>query len=122
MTEYKQLEILYNQFSNLTDEIQILIKNGEYNELMRKLEHKSKLLDKLYLTKKTVIFTDDEMKKSKLMEQNLRDKDELNISLIEKLKTELGVELNATNKQVMVNSAYTIVADDNKGTVFDITE
>lgn len=122
MTEFIQLERLYKQFSNLTDEIRVLIENGDYDTIIEKLDYKEKLLDKLYATKKTVTFTNDEITKSQLIEQNLREKDELNITLLDKLRNEIGVELKNTNKKVKVNSAYTIVADENTGTVFDITE
>lgn len=122
MTQFSQLELIYNQFLNLLKEIDIFIENEEYEAAVDKLEHKDNLLKKLILTKKTVNFTPEEQQKIQLIEQEIREKEKKALDNLEKLQNDVAIELSSTKAKVKINSAYTIQSEAVESTFIDISE
>lgn len=122
MTQFKQLELIYNQFLNLIDEINTMIDEEDYTAAVAKLEHKTKLIKKIQLVKKTVNFNDEEMQKARLTEQKIRDKELNTLAFLEKHKNEVGEELKNIKKKVKVSTAYAIHSEENQGAIIDIVE
>jgi len=122
MTQFKNLELLYNQFFNLADEIKTMIEQEEYNAAIIKLKYKDKLMKKLSVMKKTVIFTDEDTSKLHVIEQKLQEKELENISYLSKLRSETEQKIQTTNKKVKVNSAYSIHSNKESGVFVDVSE
>ena len=122
MTQFKNLELLYNQFFNLADEIKTMIEQEEYNAAIIKLKYKDKLMKKLSVMKKTVIFTDEDTSKLHVIEQKLQEKELENISYLSKLRSETEQKIQTTNKKVKVNSAYSIHSKNESGVFVDVSE
>jgi len=122
MTQFANLELLYNQFFNLADEIITMIDKEEYSEAIVKLEYKDKLMKKLSVTKKTVVLSDEDMVRLQLIEQKLQEKELENITYLSKLRNEMGQKIQNTNKKVKMNSAYDLYSKKSSGVFVDITE
>lgn len=122
MTQYANLELLYNQFFNLAEEIKQMIEKEEYEDAILKLSYKEKLMKKLSVTKKTVIFTEEETAKLHQIEQKLQEKELENLDYLNKLRNEMGQKLKNTNSKVKMNSAYGVYSKETSGVYVDISE
>ena len=122
MTEFKQLELVYNQFISLTNQINQLIADEDYQSASLKLSDKDKLIKKIFLTKKTINFTDEEKKKVELIDKQISEENQKLIESLEKDHQELAQKLNVTKKKVKINSAYEIRSKDKTGNLVDTSE
>lgn len=122
MTKFENIELIYNQFSNLADEIHNMIDDENFDELMGKLEYKDKLINKLVAMKKTLELDDEEQKKLDVLEQNLKIKENQNIAYLSQLQDEVGQKLKTTRGKVKMSSAYAIKSQDDSGVYFDVSE
>lgn len=122
MTQFANLELLYNQFFNLADEIKQMIEEEDYSEAIIKLDYKDKLMKKLSVTQKTVIFSEEEKARLHQIEQKLQEKERENINYINKLRNEMGQKLKSTNSRVKMNSAYDMYSKKSSGVIVDISE
>lgn len=122
MTSFENLELLYNQFYNLADEIKSMIENENYKEAISKLGYKNKLIKKLITTKKTVDLTAVDKQKLLLMDEKLKEKEQNNITFLDKLRIEVSKELNETKGKLKINTAYEIKKENNSGRMVDFSE
>lgn len=122
MTEFKQLELIYEQFENLTNQINKLISDELYQEANLKLNEKDKLIKKIFLTKKTVKFTEEEEQKIQLLDKQISENNQNLIKSLTKEHKKLAEELNSTKKRVKVNSAYEISTKSRTGKLVDTSE
>ena len=122
MTNFENLELIYNQFFNLADEINVMIENEDYSAAIVKLKYKDKLIKKFLTTKKTVELSIEDRRKLTLMEKKLNSKEQNNINFLSKLHKEVGEELKDTNKKLKMNTAYEIKAEHNSGVFVDLSE
>lgn len=121
MTQFSQIELIYNQFSNLVSEIDILIEKEEYADAADKIEYKDNLIKQLSNAKKTVNFTNEEKLKMQSFENTIREKNNAMLANLNKLRTEIANEMNSTKKKIKLNSAY----DQNisgQGAMIDFSE
>lgn len=122
MTKFENIELIYNQFSNLADEIHSMIDNEDFDELAIKLEYKDTLIKKLTAMKKTLDLTSEEYEKMNILEQKLKIKEMQNIDYLSKLHDDVGQKLKNTKNKVRMSSAYAIKTQENSGVYFDLTE
>lgn len=122
MTQFEHLELIYNQFLNLADEINTMIKKEDYAAVVEKLEHKNKLIKKILIAKKTVNFTDEEIEKASLIEQKIRENEQETLISLKKLQNEVGEEINNTKKKIKINTAYAVKSDEKHGAIIDFSE
>ena len=122
MTQFEHLELIYNQFINLTKEIDAMIASESYESVVAKLKYKDKLIKKLLLTRKTVKPTEEQLKKLNYMEEKIR-KDEHQILASLKIRhKEIAEELNKTKKKIKINSAYDSNYNKKQGSIIDISD
>lgn len=121
MTQFEQLERLYNQFSNLADEIEFMVDNEEYNEAISKLLYKDSLINQFKIIKKTLSLDEESTEKMLSMEKELIQREKQNIEKLTKLRDEVANELNKTKKNVKLNSAYSTV-NKQQGSIMDFSE
>lgn len=122
MTQFEHLELIYNQFLNLADEINALIEEEDYESVVDKLEHKDKLVKKILMARKTVNFTDEEIEKARLIEQKIRENENETLVLLTNLQNEIGEELLKTRKKIKMSTAYTVIPEESQGYMVDISE
>lgn len=122
MTQFENLEILYNQFFNLTDEIRELIEQEEYTVATEKLEYKEQLILKLVNTKKTVQCTEEQKLKMLEYEEKIKEKDKENIEFLSSLREDLKDQLAVTKQKIKVSSVYRKNAENKTGIFCDLSE
>lgn len=122
MTQFDQVEILFNQYLNLSKEIDALIQNEDYNEAANKVESMNKLVKKVYLAKKTVDLNDEQKQKFNLMQQQIQDAQNKQIELLTELHKQVGAELKNTNEKVKINNAYDNLPKKKSGSLVDVVE
>lgn len=122
MTQFQNLELLYNQLLNLADEIKMMVDKEQYEEAVEKMQYKDKLIKKLINTKKTVVFSPEDQEKLELIETRLQEKEQNNIKLANKIFQEMGENLNKTKNKVKISSAYSVQNETNRGIFVDISE
>lgn len=122
MTQFQNLEILYNQLFNLADEIKMMVDKEQYDEAVEKMQYKDKLIKKLITTKKTVELSDEDKQKLDRIEEELQEKEQNNITIFKKIFDEMGESLNKTKKKAKISSAYSVQNETQRGTFVDITE
>lgn len=122
MTQFKDLELIYNEYFFLVDEISSMIKKEEYFDISNKLESKERLLKKLANAKKTTKLTTEEIEYTQKMEQQLREKEHANIELLISLKDEVAKKLSINKKKLKINNAYAISSKKDSGRLIDYSE
>ena len=122
MTQFHQLELLYNQFSKLADEIEFMVDNEEYNEVISRLQYKDSLIKQFKLVKKTVILDEETTAKMLLMEEELVKREKQNIEKLTKLRDDVACELSKTKKSVKLNNAYVKTSTQKQGSIMDYSE
>lgn len=122
MTQFKNLELIYNEFSKLTEEIDSLIKEEDYKEATTKLRLKTKLTKRLHLAKKTTSLTEEQSKKLTEIENQIRELEQKHIVLLSKLQLEVGEDLKKTKGKVKISSAYSAYKPKKQGTIVDFSE
>jgi len=122
MTQFKDLELLYNQFSNLTDEISSMIELEEFELISNKVNYKERLMTRIANAKKTTKLTEEEQEKTLLMEKTLREKEHANIEALEKMQAAVGLELRKSRNKLKVNHAYETTSREKQGVFIDIEE
>jgi hypothetical protein len=122
MTQFKDLELLYKQFFNLTNEIASMVENEEIQAISEKLVHKERLIKKLANAKKTTKLSQEEIEKTDLMEKELREKEQANIDSLVKMRDEIGNELRTGRKKLKINTAYSATVTQNQGVFVDLEE
>ena len=121
MTQFNQIELLYNQFLNLVNEITIMIEQEEYDAAAAKFKRKDNLVKQLAMVKKTVKFSEEEKLKMQSIENVIQEKDKNMLEHLTKLRDEVAVELKVTKKKHKLSSAYERPID-RQGGIIDIEE
>ena len=122
MTNITQLELLYSQFINLTNEINKLIVEEDYETALSKVKDKDKLIKKLLLAKKTINFSDEELKKVNLIDKKISEENKKIIDSLKKLHSAVGTELEKIKHKIKINSAYETKQETNQGKLIDTFE
>lgn len=121
MTQFSQIELIYNRLLNLTTEISSLIKDEEYSAASEKVELQNKLLKQFSSARKTVNLTTEEENKIQTMETTIREKNDVMLADLQKLRTELAGEVKETKGKIKLNSAYEQTTK-RQGDLIDISE
>lgn len=121
MTQFSQIELIYNRLVNLLSEISSLIKDEDYITASSKVELQNKLIIQFASTRKTVNLTADEEIKIQKMETDIKEKNDTMLADLQKLRTELAGEVKETKGKIKLNSAYEHPIE-RQGDLIDITE
>lgn len=122
MTKFSQIELLYNQFLNLSNEIEAMIENEEYDSASEKIELKNNLIKQLANAKKTTTLSNDEAQKMQNIEDTIKQKNDIMLANLEALKKELEGEVKTNKQKIKLNSAYDQLPEAEQGNMIDILE
>lgn len=122
MTQFKDYELLCNQYFNIITEISSMVEEEAYEEVIEKMGYKDNFMKRLFLAKKTANFTEEENQRASLIEDKMKAFEEKTLAALMELHQKIGDELRTTNKQVKINSAYTISDGKEQGVLFNIEE
>lgn len=121
MTQFSQIELIYNQLINLLTEVSSLIKDEEYSIASSKIAKKDKLVKQLSIAKKTANLSSEEETKMQQMETTIKEKNDTMLADLQKLRTELAGEVKETKSKIKLNSAYDQTTK-RQGDLIDISE
>lgn len=122
MTQFSQIELIYNQFLNLSNEIDAMIENEEYNLAAEKIELKNSLIKQLSNAKKTTQLNEEEKLKMQTIETSIKEKNDAWLNNLTKLKIQLASEVKTNKQKIKLNSAYDQLAPSGQGNMIDISE
>lgn len=122
MTQFSQIELLFNQYLNLSKEIDKSIQDEDYFEAEEKIESRGKLVKKIYLAQKTAKLDEEQKQKFKSLTQQMEDIQNNQIKSLTQLREQTGIELKNTKGKVKINTAYDLSTTKIKGSLVDITE
>lgn len=122
MTEFATLELLYNQFFNLVEEINTMIAKEDYTSALMKLKDKDKLIKKLLIAKKTAKTSPEEQEKLVIIEKKLKAQEKSNLENLTRVRDKTGADLKETTRKVKISSAYDIPVNSRQGVYLDISE
>lgn len=122
MTQFGQIELLFNQYINLSKEIDDSIKDGDYFEAEEKIESRGKLVKKIYLAQKTAKLDEEQKQKFGSIKQQMEEIQNSQIKSLTQLREQTGIELKKTKEKVKINTAYDLSTTKIKGSLVDITE
>jgi hypothetical protein len=121
MTQFNQIELIYNQFLNVVNEIAVMIEKEEYEAAAAKFERKDNLIKQLSMAKKTIKFTGEEKLKMQSIEDEIRESDKNMLEHLTTLRAKMADELKVTKKKLKLSSAYERPAN-RQGAIVDIEE
>lgn len=122
MTQFSQIELLFNQYLNSSKEIDSLIQDEKYEEVMDELKARNKLVKKIFLAKKTATLTEEQKQKLDSIEQQMEENEKKHISSLKILHKELGEKIKNTKGKIKINDAYSLSAKKGSGLFVDLTE
>ena len=122
MTKFEDLELIYNQFLNLSTEIKTLVQEENFTTALEKTNAKEKLIKKLISARKTITITEENKEKLESLEKKLRETDKENLDFSAKIHANLKEKLKSAKKQTKVQSAYEVHTEESGGHYVDITE
>lgn len=122
MTQFENIEILYNQFFNLTDEIRKLIEQEEFSLAAEKIEYKEQLILKLVNAKKTLNCSEEEKLRMLEYEKQIKEKDKENLDFLTSLREDLKEQLTITKQKIKVSSVYRKNTENKTGVFCDLSE
>lgn len=122
MTQFSQIELIYNQFLNLSKEIETFTENEEYDFASEKVELKNNLIKQILNAKKTVKLSEEEKIKMHTMESTIKEKNDTMLAKITKLREEVGSEVKTNKQKIKLSSAYDQLASPEQGNMIDISE
>lgn len=122
MTSVEQLELLYKQFDNLTQEIDEFLEQEEFDMVLEKVRQKDKLIKQMAMAKKTANLTIEETKR---FDERNREISKKNFELVDKLqqmKQELAQERKETKNKIKLRNAYSVQQVEKTSNYFDSEE
>lgn len=122
MTQFSQIELIYNRLLNLINEIESSIKEEEYDAAFGKLNLHDKLIRQLFTAKKTAALNADEISKMQTMETTIKEKNDAILADLKRLRAETASQVDTTKKKVKLSSAYEHQSDERQGDLIDISE
>jgi hypothetical protein len=122
MTKFEQFELVYNQFVNMTNEIDSFINGGKYQIAAEKVKDGEILLKKMFNIKKTIELTDEEQQKILSMEKIIWDVHIERIKILKNIQEKLRTEIKSVKKKTKINSAYIKMAQDRRSILVDCSE
>lgn len=123
MTDFKEIERLYNRYFKFEEEIKNLIDSEDYEEATARIPHRDNLLKMLSNARKTASgLSQEEVLKIKSYDKLIKEKNDSNLKLLEKYQEEIGAELGKTKKKVKFTTAYSMQTTQKQGVFLDVTE
>ena len=122
MTQFSQIELIYNQFLNLSNEIEAMIEDEDYESASEKVELKNSLIKQLSNAKNTAKLSETQTLKMQTMEKTIKEKNDIMLANITKLKTEIEGEVKTNKQKIKLSSAYDQLPTAEQGNMIDISE
>lgn len=122
MTDFKDLELIYNQLGSLSDEIDELINDEDYSLAKNKVAYRDKLFKRAMIAKRTVNLTRENEAYLEQLESKIIAGQKKNIDKLTELRDKIKIEIQKTKKRVKLNSMYSFTPPADQGNLIDFSE
>ncbi len=106
MTDFAQVKLLYKQFLNLSKEIDVAIKEENFELASTKAGQRELLIEQLYAAYKTANMTDEERKIIDDINSKIQEKYKKTIEDLQQTKSNILKEIKKTKAQSKIANAY----------------
>lgn len=120
--QFDQLKILYKQILAISVEIKKLIDKENYDEILSKETHKTQLINKVNIVRKSFVFTDFEQSTLKKIIGDIQKQEMENLSRIKDLKVETALKLKTLNAKSKITNKYSGDTEPQEGSILDFSE
>ena len=122
MTQFSQLELLFNEYLILSKEIDSLIQNENYTQAVEDIKDRDKLVKKIFLAKKTATVDKEQEQKLQLIEKQMEENEKKHLSSLKTLHKDIGDQIKNTKGQIKISGAYSMPHKNDSGIFVDVTE
>ena len=118
--QFEQFELLYKQIFTTSNEVKKMIDAEDYESVLMLEKHKTQLVSKVLLVKKTVELTEEENSVIEDLKTQILKQEKENLDKMKILRDKISVELQKENsKEKIINKDEQIEYE--KGTICDYT-
>jgi len=118
---FEELKSLYVQVLTLTLEMNVLIKEGKFEQIQKAFEEKDILIKKINELLKNTEFSDEEKNRLNEIIKNIKQSEEENTEILKADRASIGDLLSGINRSHKTISAYKIKKEQ-EPRLFDVKE
>ncbi len=118
--QFEQFELLYKQIFTTSNEVKKMIDAEDYESVLMLEKHKTQLVSKVLLVKKTVELTEEENSVIEDLKTQILKQEKENLDKMKILRDKISVELQKENSKEKIINKYEQIEYE-KGTICDYT-
>ena len=118
--QFEQFELLYKQIFTTSNEVKKMIDAEDYESVLLLEKHKTQLVSKVLLVKKTVELTEEENSVIEDLKTQILKQEKENLDKMKILRDKISVELQKENSKEKIINKYEQIEYE-KGTICDYT-
>lgn len=116
--QFEQLELLYKQILTTSNEVKKMIDKEDYESVLMHEKHKTQLVYKVSLVKKTVDLSDEEKSAIENLKTQILKQEKENLDRMKLLRDKTSLELQKENSKDKILNKYEQVEYE-KGSICD---
>lgn len=116
--QFEQLELLYKQILTTSNEVKKMIDNEDYESVLMQEKHKTQLISKVSLVKKTVELSDEEKSAIENLKTQILKQEKENLDRMKILRDKTSLELHKENSKEKILNKYEQIEYE-KGSICD---
>lgn len=116
--QFEQLELLYKQILTTSNEVKKMIDNEDYESVLMQEKHKTQLVSKVSLVKKTVELSGEEKSAIENLKTQILKQEKENLDRMKILRDKTSLELHKENSKEKILNKYEQIEYE-KGSICD---
>lgn len=116
--QFEQLELLYKQILTTSNEVKKMIDKEDYESVLMQEKHKTQLVSKVSLVKKTVELSDEEKSAIENLKTQILKQEKENLDRMKILRDKTSLELHKENSKEKILNKYEQIEYE-KGSICD---
>lgn len=116
--QFEQLELLYKQILTTSNEVKKMIDKEDYESVLMQEKHKTQLVSKVALVKKTVELSDEEKSAIENLKTQILKQEKENLDRMKILRDKTSLELHKENSKEKILNKYEQIEYE-KGSICD---
>lgn len=116
--QFEQLELLYKQILTTSNEVKKMIDKEDYESVLMQEKHKTQLISKVSLVKKTVELSDEEKSAIENLKTQILKQEKENLDRMQILRDKTSLELHKENSKEKILNKYEQIEYE-KGSICD---
>ena len=120
--QFEQLKILYKQILATSIEIKNLIEKKNFDEALSREAHKTQLINKVNVVRKSFELTDFEQSTIRKIVEKFQQQELENLEILKHLKDDTALELKTLNAKTKITNKYSNDIEAQEGSILDFSE